>query len=106
MRVNPEHKSCFKRVFCFNLRSFSENFRVHGSVMRPLTLIIKYIFDQFCVHFLTSPIHRDVNGQDTKFGSTIFNSSAAILIIKTCLKQNRCSGFTRVGFYIVSTPKC
>ena len=61
LRLNPEHKSCFKCVFCFNLRSFSEYFRVHESVMCPLTLIMKLTFDGFCKHSLMIPIHCDVN---------------------------------------------
>ena len=60
-RLNAEHKSCFERVFCFNLRSFSEYFPVHESVMCPLTMIIRYIYDRFCEHFLKSPVHCDVN---------------------------------------------
>ena len=79
-RLNPEHKSCFKWVFCFNLRSFSEHFTVHESVMCPLTLIMKLTFDGFCKHFLMSPIHSSVNNRDTKFGSNLFNSLAVIPI--------------------------
>ena len=67
-------------MFCFNLRSFSEHFRVHESVMCPLTLIMKLTFDGFCKHSLMIPIHCDVNSQDTKFGSKIFNSLAVIPI--------------------------
>ena len=78
MRLNPEHKSCFKRVFCFNLRSFNDCSRVHESVMCPLTLIIKYIFNWFFVHFLTSPNYCDVNSRNTKLGSTIFSRFAVI----------------------------
>ena len=51
IRLNPEQKSCFKRVFCFNLRSFSEYLAVHESVMCPLTSIIKYIFERFLYIF-------------------------------------------------------
>ena len=32
-RVNPEHKSCFKRVFCFKLHSFSVAFSVDENVI-------------------------------------------------------------------------
>ena len=103
IRLNPEHKYCFKRMCCFNLHSFSEHFRVHESVMYPLTLIIKYIFSWFCVHFLTCHVHYDVNSQDTKFGWTIFKCytdkhvpESKPVLIKTCFKQNRCSGFSRL----------
>ena len=33
IRLNPEHKSCFKRVFCFDLRSFNVFFILDESVM-------------------------------------------------------------------------
>ena len=79
-RLNPEHKSCFKWVLCFNLRSFSEYFHVHESVVCPITLINKDNFNQFWVHFFMSPIPCDVNSQDTKFGSKIFHSLAVIEI--------------------------
>ena len=88
IRLNPEHKSCFKWVFCFTLRSFSEYFPVYESVMCPLTLIIKNIFNQFWVHFFTSLIHCDVNSQDTKFGSKIFNN-LAVIDINVFQNQNR-----------------
>ena len=68
MRVNPEHKSCFKRVFCFNLRSFRVGFSVDESVMCPLTRIIKNFFNRFFEHFLTSNVHSDVKRHNTESG--------------------------------------
>ena len=67
-RVNPEHKSCFKWVFGFNLRSFSVNLSVDESVVFPLTRIIKNFFYRFFQHFLMSPVHSDVESQNTEFG--------------------------------------
>ena len=45
-RLNPEHKSCFKCVFCFDLRSFRVDLSVDESVMCPLTRIIKNFFNR------------------------------------------------------------
>ena len=54
-RVNPEHKSCFKCVFCFTLRSFSVNLSVGESVVFPLTPIIKNFFHRFFSTFSNEP---------------------------------------------------
>ena len=68
IRVNPEHKSCFKCVFCFNLRSFRLQFCLDESVMCPLTRIIKNFFNRFFNHFLMSTVQTDVKSPNADFG--------------------------------------
>ena len=59
-RVNPEHKSCFKSVFCFNLRLFRVDFTLIESVMYPITRIIKNFFHRVFKYFLNKTDVQDL----------------------------------------------
>ena len=88
LRLNPEHKSCFKCVFCFNLRSFRVDFNLDESVMCPLTRFIKNFFHRFFKCFLMSTVHSNVKSQNTEFGLNILNTFG-VTPINVFQNQNR-----------------